>query len=215
MFTGIVEEIGKVLTIKKGSVSSRITFSALKVLENTQPGDSIAVNGVCLTATDISKGTFTADVMAETMRRSSLGTLSTGDSVNLERAMLCGGRFGGHIVSGHVDACGTILSLKQRDSDTELIVSVPDEIAPFLVEKGSIAVDGISLTLEAVENNTFRIGLIPTTLNHTNLSGKKAGAAVNLEADVIGKYVAAFLNRAGYGKKSQVTMQTLADAGFL
>ena len=160
-------------------------------------------------------GPLVFHVMRETFSRTNLGSEPIGATVNLERAMPANGRFGGHIVSGHVDGCGTIVSIKQHDSDTEMTVSVPEEMVPYLVEKGSVAVDGISLTIEAVENNTFRIGLIPTTLSHTNLSGKKSGSPVNLETDVIGKYVAAFLGRAGYGKNSHVTMQTLAEAGFL
>ena len=216
MFTGLVEMTGTILARKLQGEAGTLTIETSSPFEDLEQGESIAVNGVCLTLeSGMDGGPLVFHVMRETFSRTNLGSEPIGATVNLERAMPANGRFGGHIVSGHVDACGTVLSLKQRDSDTELTVSVPDEIAPFLVEKGSIAVDGISLTLEAVESNTFRIGLIPTTLSHTNLSGKKAGSAGNLEADVIGKYVAAFLGRAGYGKKSQVTMQTLADAGFL
>ena len=216
MFTGLVEMTGRILARNLQGAAGKLIIETAEPFRNLEQGESIAVNGVCLTLESGMKGgPLVFHVMRETFSRTNLGSEPIGSVVNLERAMLANGRFGGHIVSGHVDACGKILSLTQRDSDTELTVSVPDDLVPFLVEKGSIAVDGISLTLESVEENTFRIGLIPATLSHTNLSGKKAGSLVNLEADVIGKYVAAFLNRTGYGKRSNVTMQTLAEAGFL
>lgn len=216
MFTGLVEMTGKILARKLQGEAGKLTIETASPFKSLEQGESIAVNGVCLTLeSGMDGGPLVFHVMRETFSRTNLGSEPIGATVNLERAMPANGRFGGHIVSGHVDGCGTIVSIKQKDSDTEMTVSVPEEMVPFLVEKGSVAVDGISLTIEAVENNTFRIGLIPTTLSHTNLSGKKAGSPVNLETDVIGKYVAAFLGRAGYGKKSQVTMQTLAEAGFL
>ena len=216
MFTGLVEMTGKILARNLQGESGKLMIESAEPFQDLEQGESIAVNGVCLTLeSGMNGGPLVFHVMRETFSRTNLGSEPIGAVVNLERAMPANGRFGGHIVSGHVDACGKVLSLTRRDSDTELTVSVPDDLVPFLVEKGSIAVDGISLTLEAVEGNTFRIGLIPTTLSHTNLSGKKSGSLVNLEADVIGKYVAAFLSRAGYGKKSSVTMQTLAEAGFL
>ena len=216
MFTGLVEMTGKILARKLQGEAGKLTIETAAPFKNLEQGESIAVNGVCLTLeSGMEGGPLVFHVMRETFSRTNLGSEPIGATVNLERAMPANGRFGGHIVSGHVDGCGTIVSIKQNDSDTEMTVSVPEEMVPYLVEKGSVAVDGISLTIEAVENNTFRIGLIPTTLSHTNLSGKKSGSPVNLETDVIGKYVAAFLGRAGYGKKSQVTMQTLAEAGFL
>ena len=216
MFTGLTEMTGKILARTLQGEAGKLMIESSAAFESLQQGESIAVNGVCLTLeSGMNGGPLVFHVMRETFSRTNLGSEAIGAVVNLERAMPANGRFGGHIVSGHVDACGKVLSLTRRDSDMELTVSVPEELVPFLVEKGSIAVDGISLTVEAVEGNTFRIGLIPTTLSHTNLSGKKSGSSVNLEADVIGKYVAAFLNRAGYGKRSAVTMQTLAEAGFL
>ena len=216
MFTGLVEMTGKILARKLQGEAGKLTIETSAPFKNLEQGESIAVNGVCLTLeSGMEGGPLVFHVMRETFSRTNLGSEPIGATVNLERAMPANGRFGGHIVSGHVDGCGTIVSIKQKDSDTEMTVSVPEEMVPYLVEKGSVAVDGISLTIEAVENNTFRIGLIPTTLSHTNLSGKKSGSPVNLETDVIGKYVAAFLGKAGYGKKSQVTMQTLAEAGFL
>ncbi|MBE6841956.1 MAG: riboflavin synthase [Ruminococcus sp.] len=215
MFTGIVEEIGKVLTIKKGSVSSRITFSALKVLENTQPGDSIAVNGVCLTATDISKGTFTADVMAETMRRSSLGTLSTGDSVNLERAMLCGGRFGGHIVSGHIDGTGTVTEFKREENAVWVTVKAENDLMKYIIEKGSVALDGISLTVAVVGNDFFKVSIIPHTASETTLLSKNAGDIINIECDIIGKYVEKLMSYQPVQKESRITAGFLAKNGFM
>lgn len=216
MFTGLVEKTGTILARKLQGEAGKLTIETATPFQGLEQGESIAVNGVCLTLeSGMDGGPLVFHVMRETFSRTNLGSEPIGSVVNLERAMPANGRFGGHIVSGHVDACGKIIALQQKDSDTELTVSVPEDLIPFLVEKGSVAVDGISLTIEAVEGNTFRIGLIPTTLSHTNLSGKTAGSMVNLETDVIGKYVAAFLDRAGYGKKSSVTMQTLAEAGFL
>ena len=216
MFTGLVEMTGKILARKLQGGAGKLTIETSVPFQNLEQGESIAVNGVCLTLeSGMNGGPLVFHVMRETFSRTNLGSEPVGSTVNLERAMPANGRFGGHIVSGHVDGCGTIVSIKQKDSDTEMTVSVPEEMIPYLVEKGSVAVDGISLTIEAVENNTFRIGLIPTTLSHTNLSGKGSGSIVNLETDVIGKYVAAFLGRAGYGKQSQVTMEHLAKAGFL
>ncbi len=216
MFTGLVEMTGKILARNLQGEAGKLIIETAAPFQDLEAGESIAVNGTCLTLeSGMEGGPLVFHVMRETFSRTNLGSEPIGSVVNLERAMPANGRFGGHIVSGHVDGCGTIVSLKQRDSDTEMTVSVPDEMIPYLVEKGSVAVDGISLTIEAVENNTFRIGLIPTTLSHTNLSGKKAGSIVNLETDMIGKYVAAFLGRAGYMKQSNVTMEQLARAGFL
>jgi riboflavin synthase len=216
MFTGLTETTGKILARNLQGESGKLMIESAGTFSDLVQGESIAVNGVCLTLeSGMNGGPLVFHVMRETFSRTNLGSEPVGAVVNLERAMPANGRFGGHIVSGHVDCCGKVLSLVQRDSDTELTVSVPDDIVPYLVEKGSVAVDGVSLTIEKVENNTFRIGLIPTTLSHTNLSFKRCGSLVNLETDVIGKYVAAFLGRAGYGKKSQVSMQTLAEAGFL
>ena len=196
-------------------MSSRITFSALKVLENTQPGDSIAVNGVCLTATDISKGTFTADVMAETMRRSSLGTLSTGDSVNLERAMLCGGRFGGHIVSGHIDGTGTVTEFKREENAVWVTVKAENDLMKYIIEKGSVALDGISLTVAVVGNDFFKVSIIPHTASETTLLSKNAGDIINIECDIIGKYVEKLMSYQPVQKESRITAGFLAKNGFM
>ena len=178
MFTGIIEEMGTVRRLDRTPISCQLTIAATLVLQGTQIGDSIAVNGVCLTVTDLQKDAFTADVMPETLRRSSLGILRSGSSVNLERAMVANGRFGGHIVSGHIDGTGTIAS------------KVPEGNAQrYIVEKGSIAIDGISLTVASVTKSSFSVSLIPHTGTCTTLLSKRPGDPVNLETDVIGKYV--------------------------
>ena len=178
-------------------------------------GDSIAVNGVCLTATDISKGTFTADVMAETMRRSSLGTLSTGDSVNLERAMLCGGRFGGHIVSGHIDGTGTVTEFKREENAVWVTVKAENDLMKYIIEKGSVALDGISLTVAVVGNDFFKVSIIPHTASETTLLSKNAGDIINIECDIIGKYVEKLMSYQPVQKESRITAGFLAKNGFM
>ena len=180
MFTGIVEELGELVAAGAGTLTVRGPL----VCTDARPGDSIAVNGVCLTVVEVTGGTFTVDVMAETLRRSALATLAPGDPVNLERAATATTRLGGHLVQGHVDGVGTIL-----DPAPELRVGMPPELSRYLVEKGSITVDGVSLTLVAVTDQWFQVSLIPTTLKLTTLGGKRAGDPVNLEVDVIAKYV--------------------------
>lgn len=216
MFTGIIEETGTVKSVVKGKLSAVLTIEADKVLEGTRVGDSIAVNGVCLTATSIAGKAFQADVMAETLRRSSLGTLGRGSRVNLERAMAADGRFGGHIVSGHIDGTGTVLSLKQEDNAVWVEIQAPPEILRLIVEKGSIAIDGISLTVATVGEQSFSVSVIPHTGQETTLLQKKPGEVVNLENDVIGKYVERLLHFSGQKeqKKSNITMDFLAKNGF-
>lgn len=220
LFTGIIEEKGRVSSVKKGAVSSRITFSASVVLSDIHEGDSIAVNGVCLTATDITDSTFTADVMAETMRRSSLGSLKSGDSVNMERAMLCGGRFGGHIVSGHIDGTGTIVSMKREENAVWVTISADASLLKYIVEKGSVALDGISLTVAAVSEKDFKVSIIPHTASETTLLSKKAGDCINIECDMIGKYVEKLLglnsvdNQKQVCKPSGITREMLLRNGF-
>ena len=185
MFTGIIEEIGKIKRISLSGKSGSIEIGAKKILEGTKIGDSIAVNGVCLTVTKISSDSFFADVMAETLRRSSLGSLSAGSGVNLERAMAADGRFGGHIVSGHIDGTGEIYLLQKEENAIWVHIKTDAEILNLIVEKGSIAIDGISLTVASVSNSEFAVSIIP----HTALLSKKAGEIVNLENDIIGKYL--------------------------
>lgn len=189
MFTGIIEEIGKMKTIKKGAASALLTIEAATVLEDVHPGDSIAVNGVCLTVTDFTQNTFTADVMHETLNRSSLGSLRPGSPVNLERAMKADGRFGGHIVAGHIDGTGIITDIKKDDNATWYTIKAPDSIMRYIIEKGSIAIDGISLTVAEVTKDSFKVSIIPHTSAETTLSIRKVKDMVNLENDCIGKYV--------------------------
>ena len=189
MFTGIVEEIGIVLSVSLGSRTGVLSIRASKVLENTQIGDSIAVNGVCLTVTSLLPDGFTADVMQETLRRSNLGHLRSGDPVDLERAMAANGRFGGHIVSGHIDGTGRIIRLSREGNAVWVQIAAGEDILRLIVEKGSIAIDGISLTVAAVTPSDFSVSIIPHTGSETILLKKRPGDTVNLENDIIGKYV--------------------------
>lgn len=189
MFTGIVEEIGIVKEVRKGALSSVLTMQASVILNDLHLGDSVAVNGVCLTAASRSSNTFQADVMHETLNRSSLGGLRAGSLVNLERAMPANGRFGGHMVSGHIDGVGTIKAIQKDDNAVWYTIGAEDNILRYIVEKGSVAVDGISLTVAKVSASNFSFSAIPHTVMSTILSRKTIGDAVNLENDVIGKYI--------------------------
>jgi riboflavin synthase len=190
MFTGIVEELGEVVYLTDaGGDSAVLAVRGPVVTADARHGDSIAVNGVCLTVIDTVDGVFTADVMGETLRRSSLGVLRPGSAVNLERAATVGGRLGGHLVQGHVDGVATLLSREPADQWEVLTFSLPPELSRYVVEKGSITVDGVSLTVMAVTEDRFQVGLIPTTLKLTVLGSKAAGDPVNLEVDIIAKYV--------------------------
>ena len=203
MFTGIVEECGTVLDVLKNGVSGSVQIQASTVLEGTKTGDSIAVNGVCLTVTKLTKSSFTADVMAETFRRTNLGNLGKNSRVNLERAMAADGRFGGHIVSGHIDGTGVISRIKEEGNAVWIYISAPQSILNLIVEKGSVAVDGISLTVAAVSDKEFAVSVIPHTRENTALSGKKTGAVVNLENDIIGKYVQKLTGTAQINESSE------------
>ena len=220
MFTGIVEEIGTIRKIDKGVSSCSITVQADKVLQGSQVGDSIAVNGVCLTATGISGNIFTADVMPETLR-SGLGQLTGGSRVNLERAMAAGGRFGGHIVSGHIDGTGTIREVKREDNAVWVTIDCSPKILRYIIEKGSIAIDGISLTVAYVDDICFKVSIIPHTAGETTLLDGKPGKIVNLENDVVGKYVEKLLQPykgggdAGVSDRSGLDMKFLAENGFI
>lgn len=203
MFTGIVEECGTVLDVLKNGVSGSVQIQASTVLEGTKTGDSIAVNGVCLTVTKLTKSSFTTDVMAETFRRTNLGNLGKNSRVNLERAMAADGRFGGHIVSGHIDGTGIISRIKKEGNAVWIYISAPQSILNLIVEKGSVAVDGISLTVAAVSDKEFAVSVIPHTRENTALSGKKTGAVVNLENDIIGKYVQKLTGTAQINESSE------------
>ncbi|GAB11042.1 riboflavin synthase alpha chain [Gordonia araii NBRC 100433] len=190
MFTGIVEERGTITAKTELTEAARLTVRGPTVTSDAAFGDSIAVNGVCLTVTELTAdGEFAVDVMAETLRRSSLADLGVGASVNLERAMRADGRFGGHIVQGHVDGVGTIAEIAPAQNWTVIRIALPEHLDRYVVEKGSITVDGVSLTVSAVGEDWFEVSLIPTTLQHTNLGQAQVGTPVNLEADVIAKYV--------------------------
>jgi riboflavin synthase len=189
MFTGIVEELGEVAELADLGDSVRLTLRGPVVVDGAGHGDSIAVNGVCLTVVESGTDTFTADVMRETLDRSSLGALAVGDPVNLERPMRLDGRLGGHLVQGHVDGTGTIESRDRSEHWDVVRVSLPDDLARYVVHKGSITVDGVSLTVASVDDRSFTVSLIPTTLALTTLGRKQVGDPVNLEVDVVAKYV--------------------------
>jgi riboflavin synthase len=190
MFTGIVEELGEVVRLTEtGPDCALLAVRGPLVTSDARHGDSIAVNGVCLTVVDVADGIFTADVMGETLRRSSLGALRPGDPVNLERAATLGSRLGGHLVQGHVDGVGEIIGREPGHHWESVRFSLPTELARYVAAKGSIAVDGVSLTVVEVGDDWFSVGLIPTTLKLTTLGHKGIGAVVNLEADVLAKYV--------------------------
>ena len=210
MFTGIIEETGTVSSIRRTGISSVLTIDADKIFSDLKLGDSVAVNGVCLTASDIKGHSFSADVMNETFQRSSLSELKAGSHVNLERAMASGGRFGGHIVTGHVDATGTIVSIEKDGNAVWYRINTVPDIMKYIVEKGSIAIDGISLTVAKLYDDGFSVSVIPHTASHTILSEKKAGNKVNLENDIIGKYVERLM-----GFKELKTAQSSIDIGFL
>lgn len=211
MFTGIVEEVGQIRRIQTGT----ITIAAKTVLQGTKVGDSIAVNGVCLTVTHLTGDGFTADVMAETLRRSALGQLTVGSHVNLERAMAADGRFGGHIVSGHIDGTGKICSFTQEGNAIWVTVETPPTILALIVQKGSIAMDGISLTVADVTQDTFSVSVIPHTGAETTLLHKQVGDLINLENDIVGKYVQRLLQpQEQTTENSQLTLDFLQRCGF-
>ena len=221
MFTGIIEEVGSVASIRKGAHSCVLTVNASRVLEDVHLGDSIATNGVCLTVTSFTSHSFSADVMHETLNRSSLGSLHIGSPVNLERAMLAGGRFGGHIVSGHIDGVGTISSIKEDDNAVWYTVEAPSNILRYIIEKGSITLDGISLTVAKVTNSNFSVSSIPHTRVQTNLASKKVGDVLNLENDLVGKYVERLMlqpiaasQEQPEQKSSGITKEFLSHYGF-
>ena len=197
MFTGIVEELGTVEAIERQSDAVRLTVRASTVLQDARPGDSIAVNGCCLTVAERTDATWTADVMAETLAKTGLGALAAGDRVNLERAVTAGTRLGGHLVQGHVDAVGSVVRRQPGEHWDLVTLAMPRELAPYLVDKGSITVDGVSLTVVEARDDEFTVSLIPETLRRTTLGFREAGDAVNLEVDVIGKYVARQLEARG------------------
>lgn len=214
MFTGIIEELGIIRAMDRRTDSIVLTIEAHTVLEGTRIGDSIAVNGVCLTVTSLNDTSFTADVMHETMRRTSFCELRTGSPVNLERAMQVGGRLGGHIVSGHIDGTGHVSRIENDGIARVITISIPKDMAPFIVEKGSITIDGISLTVVSAGSSQFSVSIIPHTMSHTTLMAKHPGAIVNLETDIVGKYIHRFMETGPVESPKGVTMEMLLENGF-
>lgn len=214
MFTGIIEETGTVTAVRRGAVSSALTIAGGVIFDDLKRGDSVAVNGVCLTAAHLTSNTFTADVMHETLRRSSLGGLQCGSRVNLERAMPAGGRFGGHIVSGHIDGTGRIAAIRRDGNALWYTVSAAPALLRLIVEKGSVAIDGVSLTVATVDRQSFSVSIIPHTADATILSERRVGDMVNLENDLIGKYVEKLLDMPKSGTDSGITAAILAAHGY-
>lgn len=219
MFTGIVEELGKINKIHHGADSARLTIKGEKVLTDVKLGDSICVNGICLTVVMFNDRFFDVDVMAETLRKTNLEELKPGDRVNLERALQVGDRLGGHIVSGHIDGVGTITRQQREDIAVITEIKAPLEVMRYVVKKGSVAIDGISLTVAECTDEAFCVSLIPHTAKLTTLGYKKQGDRVNLESDIIGKYVERLLgfaaNTESTGRSSGVSFDFLAQNGFL
>jgi len=215
VFTGIVEELGTIKRLDRGSNSCQINISATKILDDVKLGDSIAINGVCLTVIDFDREHFVADMMAETLAKTNLKDLAGGQRVNLERAARLGDRMGGHLVQGHVDAVGMIVEQQKLDIARLLRISAPQEVLHYLVAKGSVAIDGISLTVIEVLADSFTVSIIPHTAQMTTLGFKKPGDSVNLESDIIGRYVEKLLKRSGGQGKAALTPEFLAEHGFI
>lgn len=219
MFTGIVEEIGTIKSIQKGKRSSTLQINAAIVLSDVKIGDSIAVNGVCLTVTGFGGGIFSADVMPETMDKSNLGFLSVGSKVNLERALRLGDRLGGHMVSGHIDGLGSIVNKETDDNAIWISIECSKSLLKYIINKGSIGIDGVSLTVAYVDDKKFKVSIIPHTQDETTLCSKKIGTKVNLENDITAKYIEKFINHTeeedSNSKKSDLSMDMLRENGFL
>lgn len=224
MFTGIIEEVGTVMSVKSSANAMKLTIRAPKVTQDINMGDSIAVNGICLTACGLGRESFTVDVMGETLSRTSLKGLRCGSLVNLERALTLNGRLGGHIVSGHIDGTGTVTAIKNDDIARLITISAPQAVMDLIVEKGSVAVDGISLTVASVSSGDFTVSVIPHTMDNTILTEKTPGDTVNLENDCIGKYVRKLMELSEHemqdaaarrcSGKSRVTAGFLTENGF-
>ncbi|MFD2922828.1 riboflavin synthase [Halobacillus naozhouensis] len=214
MFTGIVEEMGAVKTIRSKTEALELSIEVNEILDDIHLGDSISINGVCLTVTSYSDQSVEFDVMPETFRATNLHQLKQGSSVNLERAMAAGGRFGGHLVSGHIDGTGEIVTKRSESNAVYYEIELPDGLIHYFVYKGSITVDGTSLTVFGVKENRVTISLIPHTMEHTVLGNKEPGDQVNIECDMIGKYVAHFLGKEPESSKSKLSKDFLSENGF-
>ncbi|MFC4356282.1 riboflavin synthase [Chryseomicrobium palamuruense] len=214
MFTGIIEELGTVTRVSRSRESMTLTIAAQKILSDVSLGDSIAINGICLTVTSFSSSQFTVDVMPETFAATTIGELSTGSRVNLERAMAANGRFGGHFVTGHCDAVGEITSIQTNQNAVQLTIQFPEAFRPYVIQKGSISVDGVSLTVFGLSHQELMISLIPHTVEMTILHAKKVGDSVNLEFDILGKYI---LGAAEHSRspKSKLTHDFLQQNGYV
>lgn len=216
MFTGIVEEVGSIREIIRGSLSIQLSINCSKILNDIKTGDSIAVNGICLTVTGLGDGWFSADVMPETMRKTNLQMLNISDKVNLERALRLSDRLGGHIVTGHIDGTGIVTGRVEEDNAIWLSVEAPDVIMKYIVMKGSVALDGTSLTVAHVDENCFKVSLIPLTAGVTTLGSRRMGDRINIECDVMGKYVEKLLNGNIHETKPKkdISIDFLRDNGF-
>ena len=211
MFTGIIEELGVVKALRREASGARLTLSASLALDGTVPGDSICVNGVCLTVVDMGSSEFSADVAFETLKVTNLGELKVGEKVNLERALRLSAKIGGHLVTGHVDAVGRIRERRQEGNSWRVVIEAPEQALRYIIKKGSIAVDGISLTVADVEKSGLSIAMIPHTAKLTTLGLKSPGDSVNLETDIIGKYVEKLLS----GRMEEgVNLELLKKTGF-
>lgn len=216
MFTGIIEEVGEIKKIIRTGKAIELTVLCNKILNDVKNGDSIAVNGVCLTITNISNNSFTFDVMPETMNVSSIGKLKLMDKVNLERAVKASDRLGGHIVSGHIDGIGNIIKMSKDENAIWLTIEAPENVLKYIIYKGSVAIEGVSLTVAYVDKKCFKVSLIPLTMDMTNISYKKCLDIVNIECDIIGKYVEKlmFYNENKKEKESKISVDFLKENGY-
>ena len=218
MFTGIVEELGTIKSIQRGAKSAKLVLNASKVVSDAKIGDSIAINGVCLTVTEFTSAGFSADVMDETLAKSNLGALKPGEKVNLERALRLSDRLGGHLVSGHIDGVGTIKSQETVDIAVLTEIGAPPEVLKYVIQKGSVAIDGISLTVVDLTKDSFKVSLIPHTAKITSLGYKRMGDKVNLEGDIVGKYIERMMgfrnDKINDQKNESIDLDFLAKHGF-
>lgn len=216
MFTGIIEEIGEVESIKNIGNARRIAIKANKIFSDIEVGCSIAVNGICLTVTSWKDKVFFADIMPETMRSSGFKNIAVGSKLNLERAMLANGRFDGHMVAGHIDGTGTLVNMKHEDNSIVFTFKTTTDILKYIVYKGSVAINGISLTVSMVEDDKFAVSLIPHSLKETTMQYLKKGDIVNIETDIVGRYIEKFLlNKQETKTKSKITNEFLISNGFM
>jgi riboflavin synthase len=215
MFTGIIEEIGTIKAIHKGRISASLAIKAEIVTQDLKIGDSVNTNGACLTVTSFNSSSFTVDVMAETMRKTNLSMLSPGAKVNLERALKLSDRLGGHMVSGHIDGTGEISEIFTEENATWFRIHTENEILKYIIKKGSVAIDGISLTVAEVEDHFFKVSIIPHTADETTLLQKKVGSIVNIENDMTAKYIERFLIFNNKNAESKIDMDFLKQNGFI